>query len=66
MEKTKLKEIRDYLYELEYEFELLEPKERLTEQAIQVYQKTRALLNIYQQIVENGRLFDEDYLKKYL
>lgn len=66
MEKTKLKEIRDYLYELEYEFELLEPNERLTEQAIQVYQKTRALLNIYQQIVENGRLFDEDYLKKYL
>lgn len=64
--ETKLKEIRDYLYMLQCDFESICTNEKLESQSIRVSQRVRALLNIYQQMVEEGRLFDEDYLKKYL
>ena len=64
--ETKLKDIRDYLYILQGDFESITTKEELMYQSIRVSQRVRALLNIYQQMVEQGRLFDEDYLKKYL
>ena len=64
--ETKLKEIRDYLYFLQGDFESITTDEELMYQSIRVSQRVRALLNIYQQMVEQNRLFDEDYLKKYL
>lgn len=64
--ETKLKDIRDYLYMLQGDFESVTTNEELMYQSIRVSQRVRALLNIYQQMVEQGRLFDEDYLKKYL
>lgn len=64
--ETKLKDIRDYLYMLQGDFESITINEELMYQSIRVSQRVRALLNIYQQMVEQGRLFDEDYLKKYL
>lgn len=64
--ETKLKDIRDYLYILQGDFESITTNEELMYQSIRVSQRVRALLNIYQQMVEQGRLFDEDYLKKYL
>ena len=64
--ETKLKEIRDYLYFLQGDFESITTNEDLMYQSIRVYQRVRALLNIYQQMVEQNRLFDEDYLKRYL
>ena len=64
--ETKLKDIRDYLYMLQGDFESTTTNEELMYQSIRVSQRVRALLNIYQQMVEQNRLFDEDYLKKYL
>ena len=64
--ETKLKDIRDYLYFLQGDFESITTDEKLMYQSIRVSQRVRALLNIYQQMVEQNRLFDEDYLKKYL
>lgn len=64
--ETKLKDIRDYLYNLQGDFESITTNEELMYQSIRVSQRVRALLNIYQQMVEQNRLFDEDYLKKYL
>ena len=64
--ETKLKDIRDYLYMLQGDFESVTTNEELMYQSIRVSQRVRALLNIYQQMVEQNRLFDEDYLKKYL
>ena len=64
--ETKLKDIRDYLYMLQGDFESITTDEELMYQSIRVSQRVRALLNIYQQMVEQNRLFDEDYLKKYL
>ena len=64
--ETKLKDIRDYLYMLQGDFESITTNEELMYQSIRVSQRIRALLNIYQQMVEQNRLFDEDYLKKYL
>ena len=64
--ETKLKDIRDYLYMLQGDFENTTTDDKLMYQSIRVSQRVRALLNIYQQMVEQNRLFDEDYLKKYL
>ena len=64
--ETKLKEIRDYLYMLQGDFESITTDEELMYQSIRVSQRVRALLNIYQQMVERNRLLDEDYLKNYL
>lgn len=64
--ETKLKDIRDYLYFLQGDFESITTNEELMYQSIRVSQRVRALLNIYQQMIEQNRLFDEDYLKKYL
>ena len=64
--ETKLKDIRDYLYMLQGDFESITNDEELMYQSNRVSQRVRALLNIYQQMVEQNRLFDEDYLKKYL
>ena len=64
--ETKLKDIRDYLYFLQGDFESITTNEDLMYQSIRVSQRVRALLNIYQQMVEQNRLFDEEYLKKYL
>lgn len=64
--ETKLKDIRDYLYMLQGDFESITTNEELMYQSIRVSQIVRALLNIYQQMVEQNRLFDEEYLKKYL
>ena len=64
--ETKLKDIRDYLYMLQGEVESITTDEELMYQSMRVSQRVRALLNIYQQMVEQNRLFDEDYLKKYL
>ena len=64
--ETKLKDIRDYLYMLQGDFESITTDEELMYQSIRVSQRVRALLNIYQQMLEQNRLFDEDYLKKYL
>ena len=64
--ETKLKDIRDYLYMLQGDFESITTNEELMYQSIRVSQRVRALLNIYRQMIEQNRLFDEDYLKKYL
>ena len=64
--ETRLKDIRDYIYMLQGDFESITTNEELIYQSIRVSQRVRALLNIYQQMVEQNRLFDEDYLKKYL
>ena len=64
--ETKLKDIRDYLYMLQGDFESITTNEELMYQSIRISQRVRALLNIYQQMLEQNRLFDEDYLKKYL
>ena len=64
--ETRLKDIRDYLYFLQGDFESITTNEELMYQSIRVSQRVRALLNIYQQMIEQNRLFDEDYLKKYL
>ena len=64
--ETKLTDIRDYLYMLQGDFESITTDEELMYQSIRVSQRVRALLNIYQQMVEQNRLFDEDYLKRYL
>ena len=64
--ETKLKDIRDYLYMLQGDFENTTTDDKLMYQSIRVSQRVRASLNIYQQMVEQNRLFDEDYLKKYL
>ena len=64
--ETKLKDIRDYLYMLQGDFESITTNEELMYQSIRVSQRVRALLNIYQQMLQQNRLFDEDYLKKYL
>ena len=63
---TRLKDIRDYLYMLQGEFESITKNEVLIDQSIRVSQRVRALLNIYQQMVEQDCIFYEDYLKKYL
>lgn len=59
MDNRNLKWIRDYLYELQFEYE---QEENYNEQSIRVNQKARALLDIYDQIL-NGRVFDEEYLR---
>lgn len=65
--ETKLKEIRDYLYSLQWNFEdTFSEYNKLLDQSIRVSQRVRALLDIYQQMVEKGRVFDEEYLKQYL
>lgn len=64
--ETRLKEIRDYLYSLQIVVETMAPNEQLKDQSIRVCQRIRALLDIYQQMAEKDRTFDEDYLKKYL
>ena len=64
--ETRLKEIRDYLYSLQIVVETMASNEQLKDQSVRVYQRIRALLNIYQQMAEEDRTFDEDYLKKYL
>ena len=64
--ETKLKDIRDYLYFLQGDFESITTNKELMYQSIRVSQRVRSLLNIYQQMVEQNRIFDEDYLKKYL
>lgn len=63
---TRLKEIRDYLYMLQGYFENRTTDDMLMDQSIRVNQRVRALLNIYQQMVENDRIFDEEYLNNYL
>ena len=64
--ETKLKEISDYLYDLQCDFEESSSNEQLLNQSIRVSQRVRALLDIYQQMVEQGRVFDEEYLRCYL
>ena len=64
--ETKLKDIRDYLYTLQDYVENNTDNRKLRYQSYQLCQRIRTLLNIYQQSVEQGVLFDEDYLKKYL
>ena len=64
--ETKLKDIRDYLYTLQDYVENNTDNKKLRYQSYQLCQRIRTLLNIYQQSVEQGVLFDEDYLKKYL
>lgn len=64
--ETKLKDIRDYLYTLQDYVENNTDNKKIRYQSYQLCQRIRTLLNIYQQSVEQGVLFDEDYLKKYL
>lgn len=64
--ETKLKETRDYLYDLQSDFEESSQNRQLVDQSIRVSQRARALLDIYQQMVEKGRVFDEAYLEQYL
>ena len=64
--ETRLKDIRDYLYTLQDYVENNTDNRKLRYQSYQLCQRIRTLLNIYQQSVEQGVLFDEDYLKKYL
>lgn len=62
MNNTELKQIRDYLYQLQFEYE---QEKDYNEQTIRVNQRARALLDIYEQMLK-GRVFDEEYLRKYL
>ena len=64
--ETKLKDIRDYLYTLQDYVENNTDNRKLRYQSYQLCQRIRTLLNIYQQSVEQGVLFDEDFLEKYL
>lgn len=65
---TKLKDIRDYLFIVQCGFENLTRDEELKYQSKEIYRRLRALLNIYQKIVEEEMLLDGDkeYLEKYL
>lgn len=66
--ETKLKDIRDYLFIVQCCFENITRDEELKYQSKEIYRRVRALLNIYQKIVEDEMLLDgdKDYLKKYL
>lgn len=61
--EKELKVIRDRLYELQCNYE---NTENYNEQSIRISQRIRALLDIYEQIIRKDRIFDENYLEKYL
>lgn len=60
---SRLKEMRDELFEIQLEYET---NEKWNEQSIRVGQRIRALLDIYEQIIVDDRVFEEEYLKRYL
>lgn len=60
---TRFKEMREELFAIQLEYE---SNDEWNEQSIRVNQRIRALLNIYEQIVVDGRVFEEGYLKEYL
>ena len=60
---TEIKQMIDRLYTIECEYE---EKENYNEQAIRIRQRISALLNIYAQIIYEDRVFDENYLKRYI
>lgn len=62
MNNKDLKWIREYLYEIQFEYE---QGKDYNEQTININQRIRALLNIYEQML-NGRVFEDEYLKEYL
>lgn len=55
--------MRDELFEIQLEYET---NETWNEQSIRVGQRIRALLDIYEQIIVDDRVFEEEYLKGYL
>ena len=59
---TELKAMRERIYAMQIEYE----KNNYNEQSIRVSQRIRTLLDIYEQILRDGRIFEEDYLKKYI
>lgn len=62
MNNKDLKWIREYLYEIQFEYE---QEKDYNEQTINVNQTIRALLDIYEQML-NGRVFEDEYLRRYL
>ena len=60
---TRYKEMREELFEIQLEYET---NAKWNKQSIRVNQRIRALLDIYEQIVVDDRVFDEEYLKGYL
>lgn len=60
---TELKAMRERIFTIQEEYE---EKESYNEQSIRISQRIRALLNIYEQIIKENRMFEEDYLKGYL
>lgn len=60
---TIFKEMREELFAIQLEYET---NAKWNEQSIRVNQRIRALLDIYEQIVVDDRVFEEGYLKEYL
>lgn len=57
---------KDYLYLAQWDKEDITKDEQLKDQLIRVYQRIRSLLNIYEQMIVDDRVFDEGYLEQYL
>lgn len=70
MAENKITEIKDYLWELQSDFEkeliMTDNVGKVFHQSAIVYHRISQLLNIYRQIIEDGQVFDEAYLKCYL
>lgn len=62
LNNKELKWIRDYLYQIQFEYE---QEKEYNEQSIRVNNRIRTLLDIYEQML-NGRTFDEEYLRRYV
>ena len=57
---------KDYLHHAQWDKEGLTKDEQLKDQLVRVYQRIRSLLNIYEQMIVDDRVFDEGYLEQYL
>lgn len=57
---------KDYLHHAQWDKEDLAKDEQLKDQLVRVYQRIRSLLNIYEQMIVDDRVFDEGYLEQYL
>ena len=57
---------KDYLHHAQWDKEVLTKDEQLKDQLVRIYQRIRSLLNIYEQMIVDDRVFDEGYLEQYL
>ena len=57
---------KDYLHHAQWDKEDLTKDKQLKDQLVRIYQRIRSLLNIYEQMIVDDRVFDEGYLEQYL